>query len=145
MINQAREINPAARFMLENVVMHGRLAEDAEVQEVMIVQAFEEFNVTSVGGQSSRTRRVAQNVMNSVHNLEQREPLDPNVSLNWLGAWYEKRTTGCVVAAGAYSKARMVVEDVSTGQQRNASLDELGALMGHVVGMSNAHGGVEKG
>ena len=47
MINQAREINPAARFMLENVVMHERLADGAEVQEVMIGQAFEEFNVTS--------------------------------------------------------------------------------------------------
>ena len=107
MINQAREINPAARFMLENVVMHERLAEDAEVQEVTIGQAFEEFNVISVGGQSSRMRRVAQNVVESVHQLEQREPLDPNVSLNCLGARCELRTTGCVVASGTHSKARI--------------------------------------
>jgi site-specific DNA-cytosine methylase len=144
-INQARAVNPVVKFMLENVVMHSQPIQDAQVQEVMIGQGFEEFNVISVGGQSSRMRRVAQNVVESVHQLEQREPLDPNVSLNCLGARCEQRTTGCVVASGTHSKARIMVQDIHTGQQRSASLDEMEALMGHVVGTSNAGGRVEMG
>ena len=142
-IREAIDVNPKVKFMLENVVIPEKLKQDELTQEELLMWYFEEMNAKDVGAQSSRPRRVAQNVVASLKDLDQRSPVDPNLSLNWLGAASELRVTGCVVASAARSKASVKVHDVSTGDMRNASLQENEALMGHVVGTADAHGKVQ--
>ncbi len=139
-VNEAMECNSLLKFMLENVVIKEELRDDAFKQSEFLGWSFEELNASWCGAQSSRLRRIAQNVVSSVSDLEGRTPTDPNLSLNCLGSSMEKRLAGCVVASGANSKAAIKVMDIAVGQERNACLDEMEALMGQTVGSSDAHG-----
>jgi hypothetical protein len=130
-INEAMKVNAEMRFMLENVPIKNELQEDEQTQEDYLGWGFEELDACWCGAQSRRRRRVAQNVVDTVGDLEGRTPADPNLSLNCLGASTVRRLIGCVVASGSNTKAAMTVMDDTAGIERHASLDELEALVGY--------------
>ena len=55
--------NPDTAFMVENVVVNSVVAGDAEVQSRMLGAEFQEVTPTKLGWPQSRTRRIAQNVV----------------------------------------------------------------------------------
>jgi hypothetical protein len=60
-----------------------------------------------------------------------------------LGVSVDARVTPCVVAAGSNTHTQVRVRDEESGCTRPASLDEMEALMGYPVGLSNARDRVD--
>jgi hypothetical protein len=100
------------------------------------------MNAKDLGAPQSRPRRVATNIAKA-DEVERKEPVDPNVLLEVLGVSVDARVTPCVVAAGSNTHTQVRVRDGESGCNRPASLDEMEALMGYPVGLSNAWGRVE--
>ena len=125
LIRQALDYNPGCKFMMENVVVHQKLAEQGEEQEGMLGWPMPVVNAMHIGAPQSRPRRVGQNV---TQRLATRKTPDPNLFLNVLGSWTEARVVPCVMAAGAETHAPVWVIDGITGGERRATLGGVEAL-----------------
>ena len=98
-VKECVEVNPDTAFMVENVVVNSAVAGDAEVQGRLLGAEFQEVTPTRLGWPQSRTRRIAQNVVSSLDQLEEKVPFDPNVLLRPLGYRTDAAVVPCVMAS----------------------------------------------
>ena len=133
-------MNPAAKYMMENVVMPDEMKQsgDEELQETCMAGRFDVINVKDYGAAQSRPRRVCQNVT-SKESLKRRESLDPNVLLRKLGVKHDKGqpVANCVMASGSSTHNPPMMREIATKLRRPANSDESEALMGATVGFTS--------
>ena len=78
-IHKCIEKNPGTAFMVETVVVNKRVAADAAEKGRLLGASFQQVTPVDLGWPQSRTRRIAQNVVGDLRQLEKKEPFDPNI------------------------------------------------------------------